>query len=792
MYEESALSHQPLVTMVFMVLAALAVLMSPSLAWTQPPGLVAAYAFNEGAGPTGTDASGNNNTGTISGATWTTAGKFGGALVFDGTSAQVTIPDSPSLRLTTGMTLEAWVFPTVPPTGWQAVVDKTVDGYYLMASSDQANGPAVGGTFTAGNQDTVGSSTLEVNTWTHLAATFDGATVRLYVNGVQVASQAQTTPLTPTTGTLQIGADSYGEFFAGRIDEVRIYNRALSQSEIQTDIHTPVSGTPPPPTVAITAPPAGSTVFSLVSVWATASDDGGIAGVQFFVDGVPLGAEGSGVPYAVVWDTTSVSLGSHILTAVARDFAGNTTTSAPVSVTVIATTTSLVGQWAAPVMWPIVAVNANLLSTGEVLTWDGQENGQDARLWNPATGVFTAVPNNQTNMFCSGSCALPDGRTLVAGGHAGGHIGVTDTNLFDPGARTWTQVASMRYPRWYPTTTTLPDGRVLVTAGEIDCNGCDAVIPEIYNPQTDVWIQLAGASLNLPYYPHMFVLPDGRVLAAATAEDRIMTYVLDVRTQTWSIVDPNPVDGGSSAMYLPGKVLKSGTSTDPDMPIFPSAATTYVLDMTQPSPAWRKTTPMMFPRTYHTLTLLPDGTVLATGGGVTTDAVGVSGAVSPAELWSPVTETWTTMASMQTPRLYHSTALLLPDGRVLVAGGGRFNGVDEPTDQLSSETYAPPYLFKGARPTISAAPATATYGGTLTVQTPDAARITAVSLIRLGAVTHAFNQNQRFLQLPFTTGSGALTVQAPANANLAPPGDYMLFILETQGVPSVAATLQLQ
>src|SRR5262245_29797086 len=236
----------------------------------------------------------------------------------------------------------------------------------------------------------------------------------------------------------------------------------------------------------------------------------------------------------------------------------------------------------------------------------------------------------------------------------------------------------------------------------------------------------------------MFVLPNRHVLAAATAEDPIITYTLDISSQTWSIVDSDPVDGGSSVMYLPGKVMKSGTSTDPDMPIFPSAATTYVLDMTQPSPAWRETAPMAFPRTYHTLTLLLDGMVLATGGGVTTDAVGVSGAVSHAELWSPVTDTWTTMASMQKPRLYHSTALLLPDGRVLAAGGGRFNGVNEPTDQLSSETYSPPYLFKGTRPTISSAPATATYGETIAIQTPDTARISAVSLVRLGSVTHAF------------------------------------------------------
>jgi len=246
-------------------------------------------------------------------------------------------------------------------------------------------------------------------------------------------------------------------------------------------------------------------------------------------------------------------------------------------------------------------------------------------------------------------------------------------------------------------------------------------------------------------------------------------------------------------MYRLGKVLKSGTSTDPDMPVFASAATTYVLDMTQPSPAWRQTASMAFPRTYHNLTLLPDGTVLVTGGGVTTDRGGLSGAVFEAELWSPDTETWTTMARMQTPRLYHSTALLLPGGRVLSVGGGRFTG-DPATDpnQLSAEFYSPPYLFKGARPTISAAPATATYGGTITVQTPDAGQIAMVSLLRLGAVTHAFNMDQRFVPLTFTAGNGALTVQAPASANLAPPGYYMLFILDTNGVPSVAATMHLQ
>ena len=260
---------------------------SPASAQT---GLVAAYSFDEGTGTTVADASGNNRTGTISGATWTTAGRYGSALTFDGTTAKVTAPNAASLGLTTGMTLEAWVYPTVAPTGWRAVIDKNVDGYYLMASSDQGNRPAMGGAWPPGARIMVGPTGLGLNTWTHLAATFDGATMRLYVNGVEAVSQAQTAPLTATAGTLQIGADSYaGENFAGRIDEVRIYNRALTAAEIQADMAVGVDGgggpgfapDTTPPTVAITLPVAGANVAGTVKVSATAADNIGLGSVWF-------------------------------------------------------------------------------------------------------------------------------------------------------------------------------------------------------------------------------------------------------------------------------------------------------------------------------------------------------------------------------------------------------------------------------------------------------------------------------------------------------------------------------
>src|SRR5207244_6349437 len=183
-----------------------------------------------------------------------------------------------------------------------------------------------------------------------------------------------------------------------------------------------------------------------------------------------------------------------------------------------------------------------------------------------------------------------------------------------------------------------------------------------------------SASQTIPNYPFVFQLPDGRVLAAGSDEAKMATYALNVATQTWSMVDPTVLDAGSAVMYLPGKIMKAGSSylsaPADNGGSTPSKATTYVLDMSQPSPAWQQTPSMANPRTHLNLTILPDGTVLATGGSTDIGGVNPANSVYQAELWSPVTQTWTRMASEQIPRLYHSTAVLLPDGRVLSAGAG--------------------------------------------------------------------------------------------------------------------------
>jgi chitodextrinase len=551
------------------------------------------------------------------------------------------------------------------------------------------------------------------------------------------------------------------------------------------------AGSPPPgpdvtpPTVSIVSPANGATVVGFVNVNANASDNVGVAGVQFKADGVNIGAEVTTSPYTISWDTSAFTSGtSHTLSAVARDAAGNTATS---SVNVTVQSTNGMGQWQGPFNWPMVAVHINLMPNGKVLIWDGQTLGSLAQVWDPATNTFTPV-TAPDNLFCSGHTSLPDGRVISVGGHINAHVGLNTANIFDPQSQTWTQGPAMSAGRWYPTAIPLPDGRIIVLSGESTCDGCDVTLPQIYDPVANSW-STVNASLSFPYYPHAFVLPDGRVLVGSTTEAPIMSQVLNLNTLTWTAVGSTTVDGGTSVQYRPGKILKAGTSVNPDTAVRQSFATSYVLDMTQTSPAWQQVASMSFPRTFGTMVLLPDGNVFMEGGGRTTAATDLSGAVLPGEIWSPSTQTWTTVASMSTPRLYHSTALLMPDGRVLVAGGGRFNAPSEPTDQPSAEYYLPPYFFKGPRPTISSAPSSIQVGQAFTVQTSNAAQIGSVVMMRIGSVTHNFNMSQNYVPLTFQVVNGGLNVQAPTNGNLTPPGFYMLFIVNTTGVPSVAAIM---
>jgi hypothetical protein len=253
----------------------------------------------------------------------------------------VTVADSASLDLTGAMTVEAWVYPDTPAKVWQTIAIKEAAGglsYALYGSGEGAEPNAWWG---SGSLYAPAGRSLPAASWTHVAVTAGAGTMRLYLNGQQVATRSIAGSLTPSTGPLRIGGNAVwtGEFFDGRIDDLRVYDRALTAAQVQSDRDTPVGGTAPPgdttpPSVAVTAPPAGATVSGTVAVQASAADNVGVQSVQFKLDGQNLGAADTSAPYSVNWDTRTALNGSHSLTAVARDAAGNSTTSTAAGVTV--------------------------------------------------------------------------------------------------------------------------------------------------------------------------------------------------------------------------------------------------------------------------------------------------------------------------------------------------------------------------------------------------------------------------------------------------------------------------
>jgi hypothetical protein len=471
------------------------------------------------------------------------------------------------------------------------------------------------------------------------------------------------------------------------------------------------------------------------------------------------------------------------------------------------------GRWDPPVSWDIVPLHMTLLPTGRVLAWGKLETDGTMgmpRLWNPGAGSPAGAPMvaADTMLFCSGHALMADGRLMVSGGHKLDDRGLDVTNIFDPVSQTWNgNLPKMARGRWYPTVTELPDGRMVTVAGR-DTTSSIVLVPEIW--ENNSWVRLPGASFSFPYYPRDFVAPNGKIFYAG---ERVKSRYLDVDATTtkgrgkWSSaagfthVWPFNRDYGSAVMYEPGKVLYVGGggyttwgSPDPKAPA--PTATAETINLTASGPHWVSTDPMHFGRRHLNATILPDGQVLVTGG---TSAGGfntLSGAVHAAEVWNPGTGHWTQLASNTVDRAYHSVSLLLPDGTVLhgASGDAQAPGTGEAyPKQRNHEIFRPPYLFKGVRPTIaSLSQTTVAYGAKLTVNTPFASQITQVRWIRLGSVTHAFDASQRANTLSFTRTATALKVSIPASGRLAPPGHYLLFVLNRNGVPSAGSVVKVQ
>jgi hypothetical protein len=486
-----------------------------------------------------------------------------------------------------------------------------------------------------------------------------------------------------------------------------------------------------------------------------------------------------------------------------------TVTSSPVTLSPLPTKATK-GEWGPLVNWDIVPLHMSLLPNGKIFAW-GKTDVADSmgmpRVWDPAQGAPSSAPMIDVNemLFCAGHTLMADGSLMIAGGHHMDDAGIKVTYFYGPNG-SWTKGPDMANGRWYPTLTALPNGNVLTMAGRNEA-GTVVRTPELWNGSG--WAQLTGAgTLEIPYYPRNFVDPirSGQIFYAG---ERIMSRWFSYGGSGSWASGPQHIwrfnrDYGTAVMYEAGKILYAGGGGDLNWPSAGDAkasaptATAERIDLNQAAPQWQSAGSMSAPRRHLNSTILPDGQVLITGGTRGGGFVNIDPglAVKEAEVWNPATGQWTTLAANSVMRVYHSVSLLLPNGTVLHgASGDAMAGLIPVPKEKNHEIFSPPYLFKsltGSRPTITSAPSGVGYGEAFSVVTPYGAQITDARWIRLGSVTHAFDMSQRANTLSFTRTATGIEVTAPANPNLAPPGHYMLFILNRNGVPSEGKIIKVQ
>jgi hypothetical protein len=459
---------------------------------------------------------------------------------------------------------------------------------------------------------------------------------------------------------------------------------------------------------------------------------------------------------------------------------------------------NVAGQWQTlSTQAPINPIHVSLMHNGQVLIVSGSGNlpsdtSYMAGVWNPQTDVFTTQPLNW-DMFCNGMIVLPDGRPFIMSGtlQYDPFEGLTKTSSYNPATGNFVDLQPMAHGRWYPTATTLGDGRVMVFSG-LDENSNTNTTVEIYTVGSG-WSQPYQAPWTPPLYPRMHLLPNGTVFySGSTTSSSIFNPANQVWTTGVAITNYNGTRTYGSSVLLP---LTPANGYDPRVMIMgggsPATATTEIIDLGASSPKWVYGPNMSAARIEMDATILPTGNVLILNGSVndedeTTASLG-------ADLYNTTTNTISSAGSGAYARLYHSGALLLPDATVLVLGGNPERGTYEP----HMEIYSPAYLFNSSgglatRPTItSVTPGVIGYGSSFQIQTPNAASISSAVLVRAGSPTHAFDMDQRLVGLSYTAGSGVLTATAPPNGNIAPPGYYLLFLINSSGVPSVAQFVQL-
>lgn len=440
-----------------------------------------------------------------------------------------------------------------------------------------------------------------------------------------------------------------------------------------------------------------------------------------------------------------------------------------------------VGTWSSAVVPPgadplAIGVHSVVLHTGKVLVF-GQNiststGSARAYVYDPASGTATEVnPPAGANIECAGAAPLADGRVLVVGGHGPKETGVPYIYLFDPVLLTWTRQPDSPLGRYYPSVVRLPDGNVLILGGKAK-NGTYNQTVEVYVPPVAPanvgTLSVVGTLRDTQMYSRPWVMPDGTVLDALP--NKLQTVAPS--TWTWSnLTNPQAGANGMTGALLPGspagstKILLGGGGK----------TTVRVFDYATPLAGWTSVAPLPGVRGHMSPVLLPNGSLLGIGGNTT----GLFGGPQLSALdYNPTANTWTVWASQQKRRGYHSTAVLLPDGRVLSAGDTGSGG-----GGATVEVFSPPYLSAGPRPVIGAAPTEITHGGTFSITTTSTSA-TAV-LMSPGAATHTVDMNGRYVALAVTPTTGGLSVTAPSGT-VAVSGWYMLFVVDPSGVPSVA------
>lgn len=488
------------------------------------------------------------------------------------------------------------------------------------------------------------------------------------------------------------------------------------------------------------------------------------------------------------------------------------------------------GSWSSSMPSPVKSIHAVMLPTGKVLFFGndlsvGADHSADVFTWQPPAqgrpggGTWNRVSppidpdtGRPANIFCAGMSFLPDGRLVVAGGnkrfpvgdqedaHGNTYEGLEWILIFDPFTETWSRQPDMHHGRWYPSLVTLSDGRVVIMSGFTETGYGDMNTDvEVFTPPVAPGGQgtvavMPTAARRTEFYPHLFVLPGDRVvLGGQNSGD---SAILDTTTWRWTELPRIPVERLWSTGYLepydattgPRYVTvnggyDSGHAVNSDGRIFR-------LDLTDTAAGWREQPSLGTPRAHHNTQLLADGSAVTIGGGNGIDlrpggAKLYAGPVYTTEIRNP-DGTWRTVPGQAERRTYHSTTVLLPDGRV-VSAGDDYTGVRRPV-----EIYSPPYLFRGARPVIARAPQAVTYGERFLVTTPDAGSVTRAVLMAPTSTTHSTDMGQREIVLPMeSAGAGQLRLTAPTGVGFAPRGYYMLTLVNARGVPSVSSWVRL-